>query len=128
MTASYTAMPIEGVSALNSLLSNVKWSDGTLFLDFSITDQPMVVRATMKDCSLFRVLSDSYIPEEEAEEQLGLGADHLVYTVEGAYFEKHHSPSLFDPEVVHYRFVTGPRLVDVLSKSPPVIKTLGVSK
>ncbi|MEY9718781.1 hypothetical protein [Sinorhizobium fredii] len=128
MTVVYESMPIEGVTALNSQLSGVKWSDGTLFLDFSITDQALIVRAAVKDCTVYRVLSDSYIPEAETEEQAGLSPDHLIYSVEGAYFYKHHVPALFDVAVKHYRFVTGPRLVDVLSKSPPVIRTLGVSK
>lgn len=128
MTVVYEAIPVEGVTALNSQLSGVKWLEGTLFLDFSITDQALIARATVRDCAIFRILSASYIPESESEQQSGLSPEHLVYSVEGAYFHKHHVPSLFDHDVRHYRFVTGPRLVDVLSKTPPVLRTLGLTK
>ncbi|MQW31063.1 hypothetical protein [Sinorhizobium meliloti] len=128
MTVIYEAIPVEGVTALNSQLSGVKWSDGTLFLDFTITDKPMIARATIKDCDIFRVLSESYVPESETEEQTGLSEEHLVYSVEGSFFYKHHVPAIFGLSSTHYRFVTGPRLIDVLARTPPVMRTLGVSK
>lgn len=128
MTVVYEAIPVEGVTALNSQLSGVKWADGTLFLDFAITDKPMIARATIKGCDVYRVISESWVPEGEFEEQTGLSEAHLVYVVDGSFFHRHHIATMFENSAKHYRFVTGPRLVDVLSRTPPVMRTLGVSK
>ncbi|WP_037448943.1 hypothetical protein [Sinorhizobium fredii] len=128
MTTSYRAIPVEGVSALNCQLSGIRWTEGTLFLDFTITDKPMIVRATVKDCDIFRVLTETYIPATESEAQSGLSEEHLVYSVRGSFFHRHHVPSLFDASARHYRFVTGPKLVDVLARAEPVIRTLGITK
>ncbi|MEY9998692.1 hypothetical protein ABIA18_000490 [Sinorhizobium fredii] len=124
----YQAIPIEGVSALNSQLAGIKWNDGTLFVDFSVMDKPLIARATIRECLIFRVLTDSAVPQLELEDQRGLSEEHLAYSVEGAFFYGHHVPTVFESPVLHYRFVTGPSLVDALSRTDPVIRTLGVSK
>lgn len=122
----YRAIPIEGVTALNSQFGGIKWRGGSLTLDFSITDKPMIVRAMIKDCVIFRVLTDCSVPPEEVEDQEGLSRDHLAYAVRGAYFHSHHAETVFDSPVGHYRFVTENSVVDVLSRGRPAIRALGV--
>ncbi len=118
----YTPIEVgETFKTISSDLHRLWLTDQALTADFRIpADTPRFLRVEFEDIDVMRVLDEMPLSTEEAAEEEGLVSEHFAYTVEGSLFWNSQSDVLTSYDgLQHYRFITGWRCLDVLSRRQP---------
>ncbi len=89
---------------------------------FLIPDVSSLLRVSFDQIEIFRVLDEMPLSAEESLfDENGLISDHFAYIVENAEFWNTQSEAFraCNPNMKHYRFITGWTCLDVLSNHEP---------
>jgi hypothetical protein len=119
-------MPV-GIEASRSDLVFCCWRNLKLWADFQIPDnEQSVMRVHFPRAEILRVLDEMPLSTEEPPQPVGTVANHLAYRVEQSPFWNGLSEAFKATikDAKHFRFVTGWRCMDVVSRFNPAFSVV----
>lgn len=117
--------PEIAIKTSDSDMVSLIWNKPRLVADFRIPgDQASVVRVECPRALIVRILDEMALSTEtEVTEDEGLVPEHFAYKVRGAafFFGQSEAFRFANPNLEHFRFITGWTCLDVMANEPPTV-------